>query len=187
MADLGGAISFSAADDSDGEVTNTTKNDLTRVAVIRRTEKKDREVAWIGDLPAGGSAKVAFYPSGSPQLQGAVRDWNYSVGQAGEAAKLSLDHMADLFRDGPIANKEVRLIGMIDKPMAGLQVDPAASQSVRGATLVVANLQYPAEKDPAPDRNTRRDFVNGRDRERLDLPEPDDDTTDPNAEINPGS
>jgi hypothetical protein len=73
---------------------------------------------------------------------------------------------------------------MIDKPMAGLQVDPAASQTVRGATLVVANLQFPRDKDPEPDANSRRDFVTGRGTDRIDLPESDDDSTDP--ELNPG-
>jgi hypothetical protein len=49
--------------------------------------------------------------------------------------------------------------------------------------LVVANLQFPPDDKPRPDVNTRRDFVTGRGSER-DLP--DDDTTDPDAELNPG-
>jgi hypothetical protein len=185
IVDLGGAISYAAgADDSGGEVTNATKQDLKQVAVIRGIDGKEHEIAWIGDLAAGASAKITFYPTGSSQSQDARRDGNYSVEQAGESVKLSLDRLADLFRSGLIDKGEVRLIGMIDKPMAGLQVDPAASQSVRGATLVVANLQFPRDKDPEPDANSRRDFVTGRGGERLDLDEPDD-TTDPDAELNP--
>jgi hypothetical protein len=187
IVDLGGAISYApGADGSDGEVTNATKQDLKQVAVMRGARGKEHEIAWIGDLAAGASAKIQFYESGSPQVQDVLHR-NYSIGQAGESAKLSLDRLADLFRAGPIAEGEVRLIAMLDKPMAGLQVDPAASQSVRGATLVVANLQFPRDDDPKPDANTRRDFVTGRGGDRLDLPEPDDDTTDPDAENNPGS
>jgi hypothetical protein len=185
IVDLGGAISYlPGADGLDGEVTNATKQDLTQVAIMRGTDGKKREIAWIGDLAAGASAKIAFDRKGSQQSQEAKRDGNYSIGQPGESAKLSLDHLADLFRTGQIDANEVRLIGVIDKPMAGLQVDPAASQSVRAATLVVANLQLPRDDDPKPDANSRRDFVTGRGADRLDLPD-DDDTTDPDAELNP--
>ena len=52
--------------------------------------------------------------------------------------------MADLVRaPKTLEAGEVRLIGLIEQPLAGIHVDPAASQSGRGGTLVVAHLQEP--------------------------------------------
>ncbi len=53
--------------------------------------------------------------------------------------------------------------------MPGLTVDPAASQTPRGATLVVASLQEPPLPEPRPDVNTRRDFDRAARRTMIEL------------------
>ena len=63
----------------------------------------------------------------------------------------------------------MRLVGLIDHPLPGLKIDPAAlRQSTRGGTLVVVNLQYPAltASQPLPDKNTHLDIATPRKKER---------------------
>ena len=69
----------------------------------------------------------------------------------------------------------MRLIGLIENTLPGMHVDPAASQSGKGATLVVANLEPPKLASPMPDVNTHRDMVSAEDeRQRENEAETDD-------------
>jgi hypothetical protein len=62
---------------------------------------------------------------------------------------------------------EARLIALIDEPLPGITIDPAASQSGRGATLVVTHLEMPPLAKPKPDANCRRDIITGQEERRL--------------------
>jgi hypothetical protein len=75
---------------------------------------------------------------------------------------------------------ETRLVALIEKSLAGLQIDPASSQTTRGGTLVVANLRYPSALDarPEPDKNTHRDIVSQREERESETPPDSDDTPD---------
>ena len=49
----------------------------------------------------------------------------------------------------------MRLIGLLDEPLPGMEVTPASSQATRAGVFVVANLRYPAPPAPQPDQNLR--------------------------------
>ena len=51
----------------------------------------------------------------------------------------------------------MRLVARVDEVLPGETITPAASQ-VRGATLVVAHLEYARLPPPEKDQNTRRDI-----------------------------
>ncbi len=51
---------------------------------------------------------------------------------------------------------DVRLIATLDKPLDGMEVEPAASQSTRAAVLIVAHLAYAAPPQPKPDFNIKK-------------------------------
>jgi hypothetical protein len=55
-----------------------------------------------------------------------------------------------------IDDGEMRLVGRVDDVLPGETITPAASQ-VRGATLVVAHLDYAKLPPPQRDANTRQD------------------------------
>ncbi|HTQ37899.1 MAG TPA: hypothetical protein VMJ32_02665 [Pirellulales bacterium] len=165
------------ADRTAATVTNQSNFILQRAAGLRRTVGDVFEMAWIGDLPPGRKAKLAF-----ERIDDETRfpnDWSYdlSTGEAG-APKLSLQPLADLVRGSKTLQQgETRLVALIDGPLPGLQIDPVASQATRGGTLVVVNLQYPAlsANPPQPDRNTHRDIATPQEeRENESEPPPDD-------------
>jgi hypothetical protein len=157
MVDLGGALEY-VTKPGGSELINHTKHNLTTAAVIRRTEAGEYQLGWVGDLPAQRSAKISFLrPAAFKQV---IPDWSFEIGTSGDehGPKLSLDHLADLVR-GDSKTKlqpgESRLIAMIAGPLSGLAVDPAASQTGRGATLVISDLEPPPLEKPVPDHNLR--------------------------------
>ncbi len=97
---------------------------------------------------------------------------------AGEA-KLNLESMAAMIRQPKtLALGEARLLALVERPLEGLQIDPAASQTVRGGTVVMVNLEYPslAISLPQPDTNTHRDIVSPEDERKKMEPLPEDAT-----------
>jgi hypothetical protein len=62
-------------------------------------------------------------------------------------------------RDDPQSarREEYRLVGRIDEVLPGAEVSPAASQ-IRGATVVLAHLQYGDPPVAQPDVNSRGDL-----------------------------
>jgi hypothetical protein len=54
--------------------------------------------------------------------------------------------------------EETRLVGVIDEALPGMEILPEASQR-KGATVVVAHLQYGALADMLPDVNSPADVV----------------------------
>jgi hypothetical protein len=199
MIDLGGPIEFTAADNSaatsadpqaasdDSEsnalsasLTNRTNFNMKRAAVLRRTLDGVFQLAWIGDLPPGRKVKLQFQ---RPDEDTLPAEWSYDLSAPGELGgpKLSLEPMATLVRQPKTLEPgEARLVALIEGPLAGLQIDPAASQTTRGGTLVVVNLQYPvlAAHPPQPDKNTHRDIATPRDEREFDTPPPPDDLPD---------
>ena len=157
MIDLGGKVAYGADGD---ELQNQTKFTLERAAVIRRTPQGDYQMAWIGDLPSRGRVKLKFRRA-DPGF-----NWSLELDRADEkgAPRFDLNHLADLLRGKKfIQLGEVRLIGLIPELIPGLTVDPAASQSPRGAALVVAELQAAPLAEPRPDVNSRSDIVTAHD------------------------
>jgi hypothetical protein len=162
-------------------LTNQSNLNMKRAAVMRCTAGDGFEMAWIGDLPPGRKAKPAFGTISSKTPLPADWSFDLSTGEAGNP-KLSLQPLADLVR-GPHTLKpgEMRLVALIDGPLPGLEIEPAASQATRGGTLVVVNFQYAAPGKPQPDVNTHRDIISPQE-ERQNETEP-----PPDANANPDS
>ncbi len=181
MIDLGGAIDY-IAKPGGGEITNHTRHTLTRAAVIRRTDDGDYQLGWIGELPAGRGAKISFL---RPQtFSEVVPKWSFEINTTSDehGPKLNLDHMVDLVRgEKKLENGETRLIAMIEGPLPGLAVDPAASQTGRGATLVVGTLQPPPLDAATPDINNRRQVAPDRGERDVTEPDPVDAVTAPES------
>jgi hypothetical protein len=155
MFDLGGGFEFSADKD---ELTNKSKYDLSRTAVLRRVGENKAEWAWIGNLPAGKSTKLAWK---SIDADSEKHDaWTFELASGSpDGPKLSLDRVANIMRDIKLLKiGEARLVGLIEEPLPGLNIEPTASQTGRGATLVICNLAYPPPDAPKGDRNSRRDY-----------------------------
>jgi hypothetical protein len=76
---------------------------------------------------------------------------------------------------------ETRLIALIDEPLPGIEVDPAASQRGRGATMVISHLESPPLAAPRPDANCRRDIITGREERELPDYEPIVEPEEPDA------
>jgi hypothetical protein len=193
MFDLGGSLDYVAKGD-DAEVFNHSKHDIKRAVVLRSAAPKELaelairfggdppsaaryEIASVGDLTAGHSATLNFVPYDA-ESSGAIAFPSFDLSTAGEeqGPKFSLNGLAKLVRgQKSLERGEVRLIGLIENTLPGMHVDPAASQSGKGATLVVANLELPKLTPPMPDKNTHRDIVSAEDeRQRDNEPETDD-------------
>jgi hypothetical protein len=168
IINVGGPIELIAASasdstaDSEGAAINNRSNlDLKRAGVLRRTADGAVEVAWVGDLPPGRKTKLQFQPVTGDSFP---EEWSYEMQPADAAGgkALNLEPMSAMIRQPKtLAPGETRLLALVERPLAGLEIDPAASQTVRGGTLVVVNLRYPslAASPPEPDTNTHRDIV----------------------------
>ncbi len=166
MVDMGGGINYDAIG---GELWNQTRFTIERAAAIRRTPEDDYQIAWISDLPSGGRTKLNFHKA-DPDFE-----WSLDMSGAGQAGipRFNFDRLADLVRGKRhLQPGELRLIGLIPQPQPGLTVDPAAAQTARGATLVVASLQEPPLPEPLPDVNSRDDIASGRDNFSSLVPRP---------------
>ncbi len=168
MCDLGGPIELVVKGDLGNggtcEVINRTGYDLKRAAVLRRSVGAEYQIGWVGDLAAGRGTKVTLNrPEAFATM---VPDWSFNLAISDDpgSPQLSLDRVADLVRGvEKLQPTEVRLVGLIEKTLPGLTVDPSSSQRQRGATLVVAHLKQPGLELPVVDRNTRRDVTTARD------------------------
>ncbi len=170
MLDLGGAVSYkahvsanTARRDDALEISNGTKFPLEQAVAVRRTADGQYQTARIGSLPAGGIARVKFGDSSDTDQQRIPP--TDSAGDSGrKLPSFDLEGLCELVRsERHLQPSETRLVAVIKSPLAGLQVEPASSQTPRGATLVVAELVEPPFSDPVPDVNSRRDVVNASD------------------------
>jgi hypothetical protein len=165
MVELGGTIELrrSAADGL--RVVNSTPFDLVDVVVLRRTDMGDDvrsiEEASLGTLSRGASRILEFTMNAAPS---AVRRSVRRRTETGETQKdsLHLERLKQLAMSAEsLLPHEIRLVGRIDGRFPGLRVRPAAGQ-IRGATLVVAHLEYGGFAAPRPDTNHWNDTVRDR-------------------------
>ncbi|MCC7086801.1 MAG: hypothetical protein IT427_17525 [Pirellulales bacterium] len=200
MLDLGGAIEYSANEDS-VDLYNRTFFDLKRAGIVRRQPSGELQVGWIGELAAGRGTKVTFVRSEA--LKSIVPKWSFALtDENSEGPKFTIDRLANLLKppeliEGIEADKtadkaqkapstalrpgETRLIALIDAPLPGIMVDPAAAQAGRGATLVIVHLEVPPLAVPQPDANCRGDIITGRQERELPQDEPIDELEAPEA------
>lgn len=145
-------------------LNNGTDWDLANAAVLRTTEQDRLEIAWIGELAAGGSAGLKFQPlEGNQTLYDLWQSEKPSYAPEPEQ-KMSLGRLVQLaqemrgFRAG-----EYRLVAqrLGSDPLPGMRLDPEPPQAWY-STLVVANLARADEPPPQPDLNAKSSFIHQR-------------------------
>lgn len=158
MLSLGGELRSTVSDDGQLTIENGTNIPLAGAAVIRRVEEGTRqfyETAWLGTIDAGATAAGKFTRHDS-EMQAKRRDSESLTTSAPEASgQLNLRMLVDRVEDHRVlAPGEIRLVAWHDGILGHQQVSPPAAQR-RGATVVVAHLEFARASTPARDINLR--------------------------------
>jgi hypothetical protein len=157
------------------QIENRTKMALRSVCVVRRPTREESEQdrrgfegRWIGQMLPGQSIAIAERMPNLLINRVPFMQKRLDEGRRAGAESLNLEPMFRLALDPQhIEQGETRLVARVDEVMPGQTITPTASQ-VRGATLVIAHLQYAPSPPPRKDLNTRRDF-------KADTDEPEED------------
>jgi hypothetical protein len=142
------------------QVENQSQFRLRSAALVRRNSSLpdgiQLEGMWLGELMPGKSEAIAWperFKEGDVPFEKQRNDEARRL--PGE--RLNLEPMFRLALDpAPMEEGEWRLVARVDEILPGEAITPSASQ-VRGATLVVAHLEYGPLDSPAKDLNTRQD------------------------------
>ncbi len=145
------------------QVENHSSLTLHSVCIIKKltpaeAERKQHELdgRWIGDLLPGQSAPSEMSPLPASKLP--FSDDRVADARTHHREQLNLEPMFRLALDPKnIDNGETRLVARVDEVLPGESISPSASQ-VRGATLVVAHLNYAELPQPVGDQNTRQEI-----------------------------
>lgn len=158
MLPLDGAICIGRSQAGGGEqIENRSKLQLDSVAVLRRVDAKTIKGAWIGQLTPGRSIALAL-PTLSLEENEVPFEANRFEESRRFSGRLNLEPMFRLALDPQLIDiGETRLVARVDTILPGQQIAPTAAQ-VRGATLVVAHLDYGKFDAPSPDSNTKQDI-----------------------------
>jgi hypothetical protein len=145
-----------------GQIENRSNMALHSACVVRRPTAAEEsqtgrklEGMWIGQLLPGSSVSL---PKRLP-----VDKTSFVAERAGEAKsarapRLNLEPMFKLALDPRYMEPgEMRLVARVDEVLPGETIEPVASQ-IRGATLVVAHVEYAPLAAPQRDFNTRQDI-----------------------------
>ncbi|MCI0332608.1 MAG: hypothetical protein L0228_05230 [Planctomycetes bacterium] len=156
MFALDGAIQKGKSKATGGnQIENHTKYELSSACLVRRNGE-ELEGMWIGQMLPGKAVSLSFKKIDAKQ-PAFVTD-RAAEERVQRTERLNLEPMFRLALDPKhIDNGETRLVARVDEVLPGQTITPAASQ-VRGATLVVAHLEYAKLPKPGKDRNTRRDI-----------------------------
>ncbi|MBL9124271.1 MAG: hypothetical protein JNG90_11610, partial [Planctomycetaceae bacterium] len=154
MFDLAGSLRLEPNPQRPGDwqLINGTQLDLQGVGVLQ-----PQGAAWVGELPAGGTAPLEF------DLALAGADWQTERAAAPETAATAtpgVTHLRALveFAENQRAPGEWRLVAWTRQALAGLSIAPRAAQQ-RYATVVVAHLR-PGELPPRErDRASRAEVA----------------------------
>jgi len=156
MVDLGGSVTLK--DDRGRTVTlsNGTRWALEDAALIRRAAESTREVAWVGNLPAGASLPIRWRTvSGEAALRPWAEQRDLQPLTVAEPGQLNVRPVIDVVeRSDWLEPGETRLIGRIAEAVGGPIIEPRAAQRTTAVVLVV-HLGYGPGRDPQPDRYAR--------------------------------
>lgn len=176
MQALDGAIRLGKSTALGGnQIENRSKLELHSVCVIRKPtaqevkqNKRQLEGRWVGELMPGHSVPMSDRMSSLPTKKQFFGEERIAEARSTGNTRLNLEPMFQLALDPQFMDEgELRLVARIDEVLPGQSITPVASQ-VRGATLVVAHLQYAAPPPPEKDSNTRRDIKADEDKPEND-------------------
>jgi hypothetical protein len=165
MLTLDGAIRLGkSAARGTNQIENRSKLELNGACVVRRPLPEERVAPdvklygkWIGQMLPGQSAAFSLQPIRLGKGQVPFKQERVDAQKLERSDKLNLEPMFRLALDPQhMEPGEVRLVARVDEVLPGETITPSASQ-VRGATLIVAHLEYAPLPPPAKDRNTKRD------------------------------
>jgi len=135
------------------QIENRSTMELHSACVVKRNEKSVQG-RWIGNLLPGQSVPLAMPTISGEKIFAKERNDEATMLKG---TRLNLEPMFRLALDlNSMAIGETRLVGRVDEVLSGEDITPAASQ-IRGATLVVAHLQYAPPPPPKKDVNTKQD------------------------------
>jgi hypothetical protein len=158
------------------QLENRTPWELSDVAVVRRETGGDPPRltgCWIGKLSPSTSAPVTFASLAGEKSRALFwqeRADAQRLAAAGGANsdRLDLEGLLELaLAPATFEPGETRMVARLDAPLPGVTVRPRASQ-IRGATLWVGRLSYPAL--PVPDRDANSPYQVGARPVAADLP-----------------
>lgn len=140
MIDLGGGFTF----DDGLTLTSGSQIDLLDAIMIRKDDDGTTEVGFIGGLAAGESKTVELR-----ETERLTVPANLPMQTSRLIRRLAAPR--------GIPNGSTRLIARIDGALQGLEITPAASQSI-AQTIAIIHLQYPKMPKPVADKNLVSDF-----------------------------
>jgi hypothetical protein len=164
---LAGPLKLGKSSRGTDQIENHTEYDLRDVAVVRRRFVQNGEpkydASWLGELRAGSSTALGLtsitWQEGKLPFT-AEREASTKSRILPTMAIDSLVQLAFAFDDknDPVGSKRdvVRLVGVIDESLPGMEVSPEASQR-QGATVVIAHLSFGPLAEPRPDVNSPSD------------------------------
>jgi hypothetical protein len=172
MFELGGDLKLEQLENGLQQVVNNTHLTIEGAGVIG-----PEGLAWIGTLRPGASAALNFQPWAEEPVpadeSGEISDsgsddkkelrkaepWIDQREQSPATASkfppevLSIRQMVRLAQNTTRPD-EIRLVGWTTEEIAGVRIEPEASQS-RHANVIVAHLRQPPAREPKPDLNAR--------------------------------
>jgi hypothetical protein len=165
MFTLDGPIRLGSSSAGGSQIENRSKFILRSACVVRRPTREEFELEgrrfegrFLGQLLPGQSLPFSerMNSLGTDKPAFSQERLEESRSQTGEP--LNLEPMFKLALDPQyIEEGETRLVARVDEVMPGQTITPEASQ-VRGATFIVAHLEYAPPPTPQKDRNIKRDI-----------------------------
>ena len=156
MLDVGGGLELLGDAGQGWAIRNGTQVMLKDAGILHRLDDGQVELAWVGDLDAGGMRPLRFSTADDPKdlFQGDFAGWRDGAGQG----ELTLQRMAQL-ACGPWSQAPggFRLVAWTDQEFEGLKIYPRASQSVL-RTFVLAELRRGSLPAARPDVNLKAPF-----------------------------
>jgi hypothetical protein len=161
MVDLDGPITLMRTSQGQSRVVNRTPFTVYGAGVVRKDERNNVQIAWLGTLKPGESAPLEFTTPPKAEPNDALwvdeRRQTLARGEGLLPKEVDLHRMLALAEDSrELAPGQTRLVGWSNEGIAGLEIAPAAPQA-KYAVLIVANLEHGPGREPRPDVNTRED------------------------------